>query len=310
LVIAFLIRWIDLVFLAVASSATLPGCVPGRREGALDGERMVMATAPAPLTTEQVEARDRWQARWNLPIILAAVVPLFVTSPKTHWVQVFVGLGSWLVFAVDLVVQRRIVPDYLHRRNGKIDLGIVLLTFPYYLIPGISGGSAILLLARLARLVRLLLATAGLRRFAARLGKVAIIAGLVVVLASLGAYQAEHATNSEFATVGDALWWGVVTLTTVGYGDIVPITTAGRLCGVAIMFTGVAVLGVLAGSLASLFNLESTSEESAKAAAPTKPTGGRSVPAELAVLQGQLREVEHRLGQLAELISAGRDEPD
>jgi len=63
-----------------------------------------MAAHGAPLTAEQVKARERWQARWNLPILLAALVPLFVTSPKTRWVQVLVGLGSWLVFLVDLVV--------------------------------------------------------------------------------------------------------------------------------------------------------------------------------------------------------------
>jgi voltage-gated potassium channel len=166
-----------------------------------------MAAHAAPLTAEQIANRERWQARWNLPILLAALVPLFVTSPKTRWVQVFVGLGSWIVFVIDLVVQRRIDPNYLRRRNGRIDLAIVLVTFPYDLISGISNGSALLLLARLARVVRLLLATAGLRRFGARLGKVTIIAALIVVLASLAAYQAEHATNSEFATVGDALWW-------------------------------------------------------------------------------------------------------
>jgi voltage-gated potassium channel len=269
-----------------------------------------MAAPPTTLTEEQVKARDRWQARWTIPIFVAAVVPLFVTSPKTRWVQVVVGLGSWLVFVVDLGVQVHIDRSYLRRRNGRIDLAIVLLTFPYYLIPGTSGTSAILLLARLARLVRLLLATSGLRRFAARLGKVAIVATLIVVLASLAAYQAEHKTNSEFATVGDAFWWGIVTLTTVGYGDIVPKTTAGRLCGVVIMFTGIAVLGILAGSLASLFNLEPASEEENGVTDATKQTTGDSVPIELAALQLQLREVERRLGRLAELISSTHAEAD
>ncbi|MGO9495511.1 MAG: ion transporter [Solirubrobacteraceae bacterium] len=265
-----------------------------------------MADPPAPLTPEQLHARERWQARWNLPIILAALLPLFVTSPKAGWVEVAVGAGSWLVFVIDLVVQRRIVPDYLHRRNGKIDLGIILLTFPYYLIPGISGASAILLLARLARVVRLLLATSGLRRFAARLGKVAIVAGLVLVLASLAAYHAEHPTNPEFATVGDALWWGIVTLTTVGYGDIVPHTSAGRFAGIVIMFTGIAVLGVLSGSLASLFNLEQSSEDrDSTAGAPAEPGGAQPVHAELAALQAQLQAIQGRLGELAERTRSG-----
>ena len=269
-----------------------------------------MAAPAASLTPEQLKARERWQAVWNLPIFVAAVLPLFVTSSQTRWVEVVVGLGSWVVFAVDLAVQLRIVPGYLHSRSGKMDLGIVLLTFPYYLIPGISGGSAILLVARLARVARLLLATAGLRRFAARLGKVAIVAGVVVLLASLAAYQAEHKTNSEFATVGDALWWGVVTLTTVGYGDIVPKTTAGRFCGVAIMFTGIAVLGVLAGSLASLFNLEPSSEAPSPDATGSQEVSGRSVPLELAALQAQLQAVEHRLAELAALISTRHGEPE
>ena len=264
-----------------------------------------MADPSAPLTPDQLDARERWQARWNLPIILAALLPLFVTSPKDGWVEVAVGAGSWLVFVIDLVVQRRIVPDYLHRRNGKIDLGIILLTFPYYLIPGISGASAILLLARLARVVRLLLATSGLRRFAARLGKVAIVAGLVLVLASLAAYHAEHTTNPEFATIGDSLWWGIVTLTTVGYGDIVPHTSAGRFAGIVIMFTGIAVLGVLAGSLASLFNLEQPSaDRHSTAGAPADPGGAQPVHAELAALQAQLQVIQGRLGELAERTRA------
>lgn len=267
--------------------------------------------APAPLTSEQLQARERWQSRWNLPIIVAAVLPLFMTSPKSRGVEIFVGVGSWLVFVVDLVVQRRIVPDYLHRRSGMVDLGILVLTFPYYLIPGVSGGSAILLLARLGRVVRVLLATSGLRRFAARLGKVAIVAGLVVLIASIAAYQAEHPTNPEFATLGDSLWWGIVTLTTVGYGDIVPTTSAGRFAGIAIMFTGIAVLGVLAGSLADLFHLqEPAADAKANDPASTGASPRQPVGAELAKLQAQLQAVEIRLRELAELIRASPTEPE
>jgi hypothetical protein len=44
-------------------------------------DRTAMAAQSVPLTAEQVRARERWQARWNLPILLAAFLPLFVTSP-------------------------------------------------------------------------------------------------------------------------------------------------------------------------------------------------------------------------------------
>ncbi len=200
--------------------------------------RQAFADHSERLTPEQLEARERWRSRFNLPILLAAIVPLFVTSPQIKAVGWIVGIGSWLIFLVDLIVQRRIVPDYLHRRNGRIDLAIVVLTFPYYLIPGAGAYSAVLVLARLARVARVLLATAGLRRFAARLGKVVVIAAVMLTICSLAAYEAEHPTNPGFATIGDAFWWGLVTLTTVGYGDIVPKTFAGRAAGVALMFTG------------------------------------------------------------------------
>ena len=257
------------------------------------------------LTPEQGAARERWQHRWNLPILLAAFVPLFATSPSSRAVQIAIGVGSWLVFLIDLVVQRRIAPDYLHRAAGRFDLAVVIVTFPLYLLPGVSGYTAILLLARLGRVARVLMATKGLRRFAQRLGKVALIAGLVVVLFSLSAYKAEHPTNPGFATFGDALWWGIVTLTTVGYGDIVPKTTAGRLSGVAIMFTGIAVLGVLAGSLASLFGVASDKDDDAGSPRPEQAGDGgawASVEDELAILRSQLAVMEHGLGELADHI--------
>jgi voltage-gated potassium channel len=254
------------------------------------------------LSSEQVAARERWQGRWNLPILLAALVPLFVSSPQSRITQIVVGVGSWLVFLIDLVVQRRIVPDYLHRPRGRVDLTIVIVTFPFYLFPGATGYSAILLLARLARVARVLVATAGMRRFAQRLGKVVLVAAAILVVCSLAAYEAEHEANPGFATVGDALWWGIVTLTTVGYGDIVPKTTAGRLCGIAIMFTGVAVLGVLAGSLASLFGLATPtatpSPDEPEPRSSIRTDQSPSLQEELATLRAHLVTVERRLGEL------------
>ena len=265
---------------------------------------MLRHRAPPPEPTPEQAARlARWQRRWRVPILAAAIVPLLTTPapgkttdfPGGTALALVVGLGSWLIFAVDLWKQRRIDPHYLRRRPGRVDVGIVVLTFPYYLLPGPGGPTGLLVLARLARVVRLLIATKPLRRFAARLGKVAVFALLIVLFGSLFAYGAEHKTNPGFADIGDALWWGIVTLTTVGYGDIVPETGGGRAAAIVIMFTGVAVLGILAGSLAQLFGLTTlTEEEGAPAARPP------SVRDELIALQGEMAVLQERIGELAE----------
>ena len=77
----------------------------------------------------------------------------------------------------------------------------------------------------------------------------------MLLFCSWMAYVAEHPTNPEFNSFGSALWWGVVTLTTVGYGDIVPDTQKGRIAGVFLMFTGIATLGLISATLASLFRI-------------------------------------------------------
>ena len=237
----------------------------------------------------------------RLPIIVAAILPLIVVPESNGWVGVAVGIITWLVFLVDYVVHVRHLVRYGHTRLGRFDLFVVIVTAPWFLISGAQAGGFVVLL-RLARLARLVVASRGGRRLFERLGRVAAVAAGVVVLGSLVAYYAEHPTNPEFATVGDALWWGIVTLTTVGYGDIVPQTPTGRWAAVTIMITGIAVLGVLAGSLASFFRLDesktgdmSPASEPASTAATSNDAALQGLTVEVAALRRQVEALTQQL---------------
>jgi voltage-gated potassium channel len=59
---------------------------------------------------------------------------------------------------------------------------------------------------------------------------------------------------------GDALWWAVVTATTIGYGDLSPVTVEGRLIAVVLMLTGIGVIGVFTATVASFFFEQERSE--------------------------------------------------
>jgi voltage-gated potassium channel len=62
-----------------------------------------------------------------------------------------------------------------------------------------------------------------------------------------------HAVGANIRTFGDAVWWALTTLTTVGYGDRYPVTVEGRLIAAVVMLTGIAVLGVVTASMAAWF---------------------------------------------------------
>lgn len=79
--------------------------------------------------------------------------------------------------------------------------------------------------------------------------------GLWIVGATL--FSAQMVMNAEppesgYETFGDALWWAVVSLTTVGYGDLFPVTPFGRMAGVIMMLTGLAALGSVAAILGAI----------------------------------------------------------
>lgn len=79
---------------------------------------------------------------------------------------------------------------------------------------------------------------------------------VILVLEVTGAsiyYVEDQASNANITSAGDAIWWGLVTITTVGYGDQYPVTQLGRIIGTFLLFAGIALFSVLTGFIANAF---------------------------------------------------------
>jgi len=101
----------------------------------------------------------------------------------------------------------------------------------------------------------------------------------------------ERAKGSNIHDYPDALWWAIVTVTTVGYGDRYPVTEGGRIVAAVLMLVGIGLIGVLTATVASVFVKEHTDankEEFKK--------GHADLGQQLSVISDRLADVEHRLG--------------
>ena len=297
----------------------VPGIRPAARQHTGVAESIDTVSAPpvqrgAPRDAKAAAALARYDRIARLPLVLSALLPLVIAPEPGNPVSVAIGIVSWAVFVVDFVVHERLLRRYLGTRRGVFDLAIVVLTAPWFLLPGSISGGGIVVVLRLARVARLVIASKGARQLFDRLGRVALVAGSVMVAGAVAAYYAEHPVNPEFATFGDSLWWAIVTLTTVGYGDIVPETTTGRVAAVMIMLTGVAVLGLLAGSLASFFRLQPDGSAADRAtpepatpstglgsAAPVIPVTAPTAPSGLDLVLSELTQLRTQVGELTDL---------
>lgn len=85
------------------------------------------------------------------------------------------------------------------------------------------------------------------------LGRLTIMTFFMLLLGMFGFYAFETGHNTNIDSFGDSVWWTFVTLATVGYGDIYPITIGGRIIGVMLMIFGIGFLGMLTATIASIF---------------------------------------------------------
>lgn len=194
----------------------------------------------------------RWERWAGIPL---AVASLLYLGSYAVWVlgedlpqavrSLFLAVmaASWALFVVDYAVRWSLSGQGLHFVHRHwLDTVVVVLP-----------------LLRPVRVVRVYDALQQRRRGRPTMslqGRVILYAGLSTGLlgfaCSLSVYRFEHtAPNATIRTFGDALWWAAATLSTVGYGDVAPVTLPGRLVATVLMGCGLALLGAVTGSFSS-----------------------------------------------------------
>ena len=150
-----------------------------------------------------------------------------------------------------------------------------------------------------------------LRSEAGPIGAAIFVLAMLLVVAASFAYLAEHEAQPRvFASIPDAMWWAIVTMTTVGYGDMVPITPLGKVVGGVIAIIGLGMVALPAGLLASGFSeqLHQRRREFEAAVSRTLARGGITPEEgdELKEIRGRLGLTDHQAAEIVRLIAHRR----
>ncbi|NXY97977.1 two pore domain potassium channel family protein [Streptomyces sp. BR123] len=198
------------------------------------------------------ERRQRWEALTEVPLLIASLLFLaayavhVLVPPTESWLHgialAVIGL-TWLCFAVDYLVRMALsgLPPLRFLRSNWLHTLVLVLP-----------------MLRPLRLVQIYAALQRRRdrprmelyaRVVAYAGTSALLLGFTGALA---VYQQErYAPGASILTFGDAVWWTCETLTTIGYGDVVPVTPMGRSIAAVVMAFGLTLLGAVTGSFSS-----------------------------------------------------------
>ncbi len=183
----------------------------------------------------------------ELPLLVLAfaMVPLLAASlfwdltPHGERLVFIADAVVWALFAADLVVKTAVAPD----RRGFLSqhwLDVLLVVIPF---------------ARPFRLLRIAVYGTKAFRGAVRIFNVDFLlvyaVGLVLIIATI-VTTVEEGSGSPLGFFPNSIWWAVATVTTVGYGDMVPSTPEGRVAGVVLMVGGVGLFGALVANFAAL----------------------------------------------------------
>lgn len=203
----------------------------------------------------------RWQRRVNVPVVVAALatVPLLVIEQANvgeplRTIDQVCDWIVWGIFALELVVMLAVARSRWHYlRAHPLDLLIVVVTPPFF-----SVGLQAIRVLRVLRLLRLARVGPLVRRVFTLDGisYAAVLSGVVL----LGGAQAfSSAQNVSFGT---GVYWALQTMTTVGYGDVHPTTSLGKVVACVLMIVGIGFFALITGAVAERF-LSTEVEEAA-----------------------------------------------
>ncbi len=221
-----------------------------------------------------------YQARTRDPLDLLALATLWlVVVPPGDFGHDVAGIvlafriALSAVYGIDIAIRSALAPRHVH----------YVLTHPLALVSVVAPPVRVIFSIRLVRSV--------FRR--GHLGRFLLAASVLVLNGAVIVYLFErHASGSNIHTLGEALWWSFVTVTTVGYGDFYPVTAWGRITACVIMVTGLLTLAVVTAQVASSFVAQG-------------PSRTRSVPQEEpARREVTLAELDQRLARIEELLTA------
>jgi voltage-gated potassium channel len=209
---------------------------------------------------------ELWERRLSAPMLVAAVlvIPAIVLDAGDYgstWSTLgeILNWATWLAFAGELVIMLVVVDDRrAWLREHPLEVAVTLFSPP--ILPGPLQSIRILRLLRLLRLARTakvlhrLMTPAGLR-------DAAVLTTLVVLAGGVAFSEVE---TGQHLSTWDGVWWAMSTITTVGYGDVTPVTTAGRIIAIVVMVAGIGFVALLTASIAHRFVTHTAAEEHAQ----------------------------------------------
>ncbi|MFD6135236.1 potassium channel family protein [Isoptericola sp. NPDC060257] len=269
---------------------------PGGRDDAAEPGQRERPPSPHP---DAGHARlRRWQAATEWPLTAISLVFLVAyaipiarpeASPDVRAACSFVLAVTWALFVVDYVVRARLAPrPWRYVRRHPLELAVVVLPVlrPLLLVSVVVRLNRVNAVRLRGRVVRF--AAAG--------------TALLVIVGALTVTQAERgAPGASIVNLGDGFWWAMVTITTVGYGDLTPVTPAGRVIAVCLMLGGIALLGVVTATLSSWLveRVTDTSSPDDRLGAARGPAGEAPVglvsQAQVALLVAEVQELRAQL---------------